>query len=1072
MINMKNLKEINLLNMRYIYIITLLCLCLGFNQDLRAQTPTKKTVTGTVSDNQGGIPSVNILLDRRAIGTTNSEGEFSVSVPDNAILEFSYIGYKSVKVSVAGKTKLTIKLESDNNNLKQVTISGYVNKTKETSVGSSVKISGKDLQAVPVASVTDMLQGKVAGLNIQQNTGSPGMRGSMAIRGLSSTSITGSGNEAYLQPTSPLFVVDGVPVDDNQNFSYGFQSAGPGVSPISLIPQQDVESIEVLKDASATALYGSRGAYGVILITTKRGNSKIPVITYNGQFFVSAVPKLRSVIGGVDERSLRIAQILASDTSYYHALGLINGTSFIADSLNAYYNNSTNWQSYFYRTTYNQTHNLNIAGGDAAFNYKVNFGYFKQKGIQENTGFDRSTLRMNMQYMPNQKFKLYATINGALGKQQKGSGNGLFNTGIATGGASSSLLPSPSQYSAINSVLGAVTTDNDNKTVDLTNTIELKYEFIKNLSLTSNFNYTFNTGTEDNFLPASINGDRSSLFAYNSVKNAVYNRNLLQYVFTLKDKNGDDAHNFLAYVFNETSSSNFKADVIQNNKVVNDYLRGPIVGVDNYLTSLGGTLDNFAQSRSVAFAGSFQYNYKRRYVLDGSYRLDGNSSNGPDAGYTKSPSIGVRWNINNEPFMASQVEKWLDYASIRLSYGTVLQPSGTVYDVYGRYLNLDNYNGTQTVGISNGRSPNTNLQPAKNTTLNFAFDFGILKNRITGTFEAYYKQTDNLFGTKVLANTSGFGEVTTNEEALVNIGYEGTLTGSLLPNESKARLTVSVNGAINHDYLAALPNGVRQSVRFDPSTGQAILKSVGANALANFIYNTKGVYANNSDVPVDPLTGLRYRARNSDGTLGGVLNYFKAGDPRYTDVNGDYILDENDLVNAGNSQIRFSGGVTVDFRYKNFSMQVQGTGILGRDILNNALASQFQAFNNPLALSGLVPLSEYDIWKSVGQNAVYPNPYDYLRSGIINPYRFAQTLFQEDGSYFKLNYISLGYTLNQKFTSRYGMNRVVLGGTVNNVFMLTNYSGPNPENVTALGRDYSGGYPNPRTFVFNLNIEF
>jgi TonB-linked SusC/RagA family outer membrane protein len=1056
--------------MRYIYILTLLCLFLGINQELRAQT--KKTVTGVVSDNQGGIPSVNIFLDRRPIAATNSDGAYSVSVPDNAILEFSSVGYKSLKVSVAGKTKLNVKLEYDNNNLKEITVSGYVSKAKETSVGSSVKISGKDLQAVPVASITDMLQGKVAGLNIQQNTGSPGMRGSIAIRGLSSTNISGSGNNAFLQPTSPLFVVDGVPIDDNQDFSYGFQSAGPGVSPISLIPQQDVESIEVLKDASATALYGSRGAYGVILITTKRGNSKIPIVTYNGQFFVSAVPKLRSVIGGIDERNLRIAQILSSDTSYYHALGLINGTSFIADSLNAYYNNSTNWQSYFYRTTYNQSHNLNISGGDQSFNYKVNFGYFDQKGIQENTGFNKSNLRMNMQYMPNQKFKLYATINGALGKQQKGSGNGLFNTGVATGGASSSLLPSPSQYSAINSVLGAVSTDNDNKTVDLNSTIELKYEFVKNLSLTSNFNYTFNTGTEDNFLPASINGDRSSLYAYNSVKNVIYNRNLLQYVYVIKDAAGDDAHNFLAYVFNETNAANFKADVIQNNKVVNDYLRGPIVGVDDYLTSLGGTLDNFYQTRSVAFAGSFQYNYKKRYIIDGTYRLDGNSSNGPEAGYTKSPSIGFRWNIGNEPFLATQVERWLDYASVRFSYGTVLQPSGNVYDVYGKYLSLGNYNGTQTVGISNGRSPNTNLQPAKNTTLNFGFDFGILKNRLFGTFEAYYKQTDNLFGTKILANVNGFGESTTNEEALVNIGYEGSLTASLLPNTSKARFTINVNGAINHDYLAALPNGVRQFIYIDPDTKQSILKTVGNNALANFIYNTKGVYSITGDVPVDPLTGLRYRARNADGSLGGVLNYFRAGDPRFTDLNGDYILDNQDLVNAGNSQIRFSGGVTLDFRYKNFSMQVQGTGILGRDILNNALASQFQAFNNPLALSGLVPLSEYDIWRSAGQTATYPNPYDYLRSGIINPYRFNQTLFQEDGSYFKLNYISLNYTLNQKFTNRFGMNRVVLGGTVNNVFMISNYSGPNPENVTALGRDYSGGYPNPRTFVVNLNIEF
>jgi TonB-linked SusC/RagA family outer membrane protein len=862
--------------------------------------------------------------------------------------------------------------------------------------------------------------------------------------------------------------VDGVPVDDNQDFSYGFQTAGPGVSPISLIPQQDIENIEVLKDASATALYGSRGAYGVILITTKRGNSKVPIVTYNGQFFVSTVPKLRTVIGGKDERYLRMDQIMRSDTSYYHALGLINGTSFIADSLNAYYNNSTNWQSYFYRTTYNQTHNLNIAGGNQAFNYKVNFGYFDQKGIQENTGFSRANLRMNMQYMPNQKFKLAANVNSALGSNQKGSGNGLTNSGVASGGASSSLLPSPSQYSAVNSVLGAVTTDNDNKTINVNSTIEMKYEFVKNFSLTSNFNYTFETGTEDNFLPAAINGDRSSLYTYNGVKNAIYNRNLLQYLFSIKDKEGDDAHNFLIYAFNETNSNNFKADVIRNDKVVNDYLRGPIVGVNSYVTSLGGTLDNFYMARSAAFAGSFRYDFKRRYVFDATYRMDGSSSSGPDAGYTKNPSVGVRWNINNEPFMKTAAEKWLDYASIRLTYGTVIQPSGNVYDVYGKYVSTGNYNGNPSVTIENWRMPNTNLQPVQNTTLNFGFDFGILKNRLFGSFEAYYKQTDHIFGSKSIANINGYANVSTNEEALVNIGYEGSLTASLLPNGSKSRWTVSVNGAINHDYMAALPNGVRQVIIVDAQNGQSILKRLGTNALSNFIYHTKGIYANTSDVAVDPLTGLRYRA----GSSGDILSYYRAGDPRYTDLNGDYILDSKDLVDAGNSQIRFNGGVTMDFRYKNFSVQMQGNYVLGRDILNNSLAAQFQAFNNPTQMNGLVPISQYDIWTTPGQIAKYPNPYDYLRTRFVDPYRFAQTLFQEDGSYFKLGYISMNYALNQEYTRRLGMNRVALGFTLNNVFMISNYSGPNPEAVSALGRDYSGGYPVPKTFVFNLNVEF
>ncbi|MCZ4244859.1 SusC/RagA family TonB-linked outer membrane protein [Pedobacter punctiformis] len=1040
----------------------------------------KIIVKGTVIDkgdkNDGTLPSVSILSGDplKPIGMTDGNGNFSVSVDENATLVFKYIGYVTHKVEVKGRTKITISLNPDNNQLKEVSIAGYVSKTKETSVGSSIIISGKELQDVPVANITDLLQGKVAGLNIQQNTGSPGIRGSIAIRGLSNLTISGSGNEAFLTPTTPLFVVDGIPVDDNSSYQYGFQQAGPGISPISLIPQEDIANMEVLKDASATSLYGSRGAYGVILITTKRGNSKIPVIRYSGKFFVSAVPKLRSVIGGKGERLLRIDQIMTSDSSYYHALGLVNGTEFLSDSLNAYYNNSTDWQSYFYKTTYNQTHNLDISGGDQTFNYKANLGYFDQSGIQQNTGFNRYNLNMNMQYQPNSKFKLYAGINNSLGKQQKGSGNGLINNGVAEGGASSSLLPAPSQFTSVNSVLSAIQTDNDNKTVNVNSTVELQYEFVKGLRLTSNFNYTYNTATEDNFLPAAINNNVPSLFTYNSVKNTVYNRNLLAYVYSIKDKSGEDAHNFNAYVFTEINSANYKADAIKSNKGVNDHIRGPIIGVDNYVTSLGGTLNDFYQSRSVALAGNFSYNYKQKYVLDLSYRFDGNSTNGPDAGYTKSPSVGVRWNFNKEEFLSKL--NWLEYGSLRLSYGSNIVPNGTIYDVYGKYVSGNLYNGKPTVNLDTARLPNTNLQPTKNTTLNAGFDLALFNNRISLTFDTYYKQVDNIFRTKDLSNTNSFKSVTTNEASMVNYGYEANVTARPLPSSSKVNWTISANIAINHDVLTHLPDGVRQFIYVDATTGQSILYRVGLNSLSNFIYNTKGVYSTIGDVPVDPLTGLRYRIGGN-----GVLNYFQAGDPRFTDLNGDYVLDNQDLVVAGNSQPQITGGISTFIQYKSFSFSAQGSFTLKRDILNNALASQFQIFNNPTAIDkngnrilpqGLVPLSLYNYWLASGDNATYPNPYDFTRSKIVDPFRFAQTLFQEDGSYFKLNQVTLSYLINQKFTKRYGVNRLNVSLTASNVFMISNYSGPSAENVSALGRDSSGGYPNPRTYTFGLNVEF
>jgi len=348
------LKQQDMFKTKYFYVIVTL-LVFGFSQASLAQNIV---VTGKVFDGSSAkketIPGVGIrqvVQGKEAfLGQTDIEGNFKVTVNPNAELHFSYIGMVTETINVAGRKSFNVTLHADTKSLKEVTVTaGYVTKTKALSTGSAITVSGKDLQGAPTGDVMSLLQGKVAGMNIQNNTGAPGFRGSVSIRGLSNINTSGSGNEAFLTPTAPLYVIDGVPVDDNSTFSYGFQQAGPGVSPASQIPAEDIEDITVLKDAAATALYGSRGAYGVILITTKRGSSKVPVVRYSGSAFLSTVPQLRSVIGGKDERLTRINQILGNDTSRNHALNAINGLDFLSDSLNAYYNNSTNWQSYFYR---------------------------------------------------------------------------------------------------------------------------------------------------------------------------------------------------------------------------------------------------------------------------------------------------------------------------------------------------------------------------------------------------------------------------------------------------------------------------------------------------------------------------------------------------------------------------------------------------------------------------------------------------------------------------------------------------------------------------------------------------
>ncbi|WP_443938699.1 SusC/RagA family TonB-linked outer membrane protein [Pedobacter sp. MW01-1-1] len=1047
--------------MKYFYILVILSI-LGFQNITMAQQ--RIVVTGVVLDgtskSKETIPGVTVSSGGSHVGMTDNNGKFKVTVANNASLTFTYVGFQSTTVKVNNKTNISVTLNSDDKTLREVTVTaGYQTKTKTLMTGSAVTISGKEIQGQPAGDVVSLLQGRVAGLNIQNNTGAPGFRGNVTIRGISNIDVSGSGSSTFLTPTSPLYVIDGVPVDDNTNYSYGFQQAGPGVSPASQIPPEDIEDITVLKDASATSLYGSRGAYGVILITTKRGSSKIPIIRYNGSAFLSTVPQLRSVIGGKGERLLRVDQILRYDTSYNHAVDLINSTPFLSDSLNAYFNNSTDWQSYFYRPTLNQTHNLNISGGDTQFNYKVALGIFDQSGIQENTGYSRYNLNMNMTYAPSRKFRLEGQLNNSIQKQRMGSGNGLENTGIAEGSGASSLLPAPSLYSSVNSVLGALTTDNDNKVLITTANLNAQYEILPNFKLASFLNYNGKSSTQDNFSPAALNSNQSEYYTYNSLETTLYNRNQLSYYYTL-----NEAHNFSVFAFSELRASFFKADAILNDKGVNDQLRGPLTNMTDYLTSKGGTID-YTDLRTVGFAGAFSYNYKEKYVLDVNYRIDGLSTNGPNAGYKKNPAVAFKWNFDKESFLSGL--KWLSFGDIRLSYGSNIVPNGNIYQAYGKYTGGSRYNNSSTVVSDLEYLPNLSLEPTKATTYNAGFDLGLFHNKISLSMDTYYKQTDNIFQKKNLSTSTSYEKIGGTEISNVNYGWEFQATARPLSNRSPFKLTLTGTLAINREVLAKLPDALREMIYFDQGLGQDIYYRLGINSLSNYLFNTKGVYSTNAQVPVDPVTGLPYRVGTN-----GILNYFKAGDPIFTDLDGNYILDGNDRVIAGNSQPQITGGFTSLLQYKNWSLEINTSFTFQRDILNNSLAAQFARFKDPTILGNLVPLSEYSYWAAPGDVATYGNPLDFVRAQLLAPFRTNQTLFQEDGSYFKINAVKVYYMFNQNFTKRLGMNRVSVNATASNLGFITRYSGPNPENVTALGRDDSGGYPLAKQFALGLNIEF
>ncbi|MCF3110399.1 SusC/RagA family TonB-linked outer membrane protein [Niabella sp. CC-SYL272] len=1029
------------------------------------------TIKGTILDaaSRNGLSGATVALTKpnRTLTQTDSAGNFTIDVPLGSVISVTMVGYETKTHTISRSSGIEIEMKSKSTSEQEVVVQAFSQRKKELATGSTVRISGEVVQSAPVSNVMELLQGRVAGVNIQNNTGSPGSIGTINVRGVSTISMSSSG---YITPTSPLFVIDGIPVDINSNYSYGTQSGPDNINPLSLIPPEDIESFDFLKDAAAISLYGSRGAYGVVIITTKRGRSKVPIVSYRVDMFARKPPTLLRTLGGMDERLMRINTMLNYDTTNIEIIKAnINSNLMLSDSLNPYYNNSTNWQDYFYRATLNHQHNLQISGGDNTFSYKTNIGYYKEGGIIKNTDFERYTLSMQAVYQPVQQFRLTASILGGMGFKGNGSGEGALQTGVAKGASTSSLLPPPSLYSGNSVLLDDDRKNNINKANQIQGNIKLEYEFLKGLRLSNALSYNYNTNNNTGFTPAWLSGNSSYLKMLDDKNTEIYNLAQLQYTKEL----GDNTFNVSA--FNELRSTKFRAEALQVGGFANDQLQGPLGGY--WMLSSGGTYDQadialIKDERSVAFGGLFSYNYKRKYVLDLQYRTDVTSVNGPASGYSHSPGVSARWNFAKEKWL--QGVKWLNEGSIRGSWGKSIIPVGNIFDVYGKYTVGGYYNNNPTVHFDFGSVPNVDFVPQVTTTTNMGIDLSMFNNKVNITLEGYYKTTDNQVVEKSLTSSTAFGKYKVNGASVVNRGVEFTLNTTVY-QRNDWRAFLNFNFSYDKGTLVALPGGLREQTQFknDANISVPVVQRVGRNTFTNLMLVNKGVYASVADVPVNPRTGLRLQYGNT-GTY-----FFNAGDPIWVDVNGDYIIDDNDLVPVGNPIPLYTAGFSPSVQYKNFFLDMTVTATLKRDIINLVLAKRIAAYMNPTTSSAYQPIDDLNYWTPINGNlengmagAVYPNPFDYIRGNAMGTLRSNQTLFMEDGSYVKINVISLRYRFNRQLIARYGMTQLELKASVNNVYTFSKYSGMNPESVTSLGRDVSGGYPNARGYSLGLSVQF
>ncbi|NLR57325.1 SusC/RagA family TonB-linked outer membrane protein [Chitinophaga polysaccharea] len=1080
------------------YIIRLICLLLllaGSRSMVYAQQAV--TIKGRVTDatSREGIPGVTIIdiKNNKGLGVTDASGRFTITADPDKSIQFRYIGYRFETVKIGKATVLNVILSAENKSLKEAVIVGYQKRTKETVSGSVAVISGKELQDVPVSNIQELLQGKVAGLNIQNNTGAPGFRGTMSVRGVSQLNVSGSGDQAYLTSNNPLLVIDNVPVDFDGGISQSMLQPGAATGPLALIPPEDVQSIEVMKDAQATALYGSRGANGVIVVTTKKGNSPTPIIDVNSSLFINLPPKLRPTIGGNLERRYRISSILQNAMSIDDARDILSqigslkstdGSQFLTDSLNPFYNNSTDWQGLFYQTTLNTNNNVQISGGNVKMNYKANFAYQMNQGVLKNTGFNKYSLNMQLNMQPTPRLRIGAQLFSALGQKQRGNGGGLTGNG-AGNSFTSSLLPGPSKFIGNPQLDGYENNVDDNNTVNIRGFLDVDYELLSGLRINSTTSYDYYTDTRDRFNMSFSNNNATGLYGFVGRHDELNTRNGVNYSYSTNKRDQEKGHNIYASVFSEINLKSDDQHVRDVRNGPNDYYWGPRGYSPRFYpgnpwnnaseVNVNGTPVSYVY-HAASWAGFLSYNFRTKYSIDLAYRLDGSSAAGINNPYTKNPSVGLRWNFNKENLMRQW--SWLDYGSVRVTYGVNSRPSATLLNSLGVYKGTGAYNNSTSIIPEFSVLANPSMEPEKSSQFNFGVDLGLFKGRVEIIYDTYYKNNYNIVRDNFLPNSLGYDKIQVNGGAIVNYGHELALTVRPIVhvNPQAFQWTVSLNGAYNDGVLTKLPGGSQFYLNKDDAYNQGIALKVGRNPQSNYLFQTLGIYNSTADVPVDPVRGVRFKAG------GGFL---QAGDPIWKDLNGDYSLTDADYVIMGNPEPKLVGGFNNTFSYRNFSLSVYCSYLYDRSVLNNAIAARINRLLYPYvqytpSSAGVQgPVNLYDIslidyWKANGGNATHPAIVSsFYRDAMVQPNRLNQSLYMEDGSYFKINQISLAYQFRGfDFMKKLRLRLLRAYFTAYNVAMFSKYTGPNPETVTSLGRDDINGYPNARSFTIGIGAQF
>ncbi|WP_198034427.1 SusC/RagA family TonB-linked outer membrane protein [Dyadobacter tibetensis] len=997
----------------------------------------QKAHTGKVTDQDKEIligATVGVKgTDRYTI--TDIKGNYSLDLSLGDTIICSYIGYHTREIVFRQASNLNIILESSVAELESAIVIGYGSQIREEVTGSISEIKMDKITEAQVSdSFESLLQGKVAGMNIQLNSGEPGSKPTIIIRGLAAVS---RGDASAV--SEPLYVVDGVPIISRTADEFSITSTNV----LADLNPSDIEDVVVLKDASAAAIYGSRAANGVILITTKKGRRGKPQISFNARLGVNYVPQLQDVAGGAKERE-QVARLYASYAPYG-----VSMPAMYTDINNPFYNNSSDWQGYLYNTSITQDFNGSIRGAGDFGQYSISMGHMDNKGILFNTGFKRYSTMASTSFNALKNSLVIDNTLAVSRTDQTRNPDGLSAN-------YSTLFPLPNNDIVKGSeVYGIGKNSNVNDRIRFSSNATLN--LFQNLTYKTSLSLEYTRSMKDTY-----SASRRTLRAYNS-SGASESRNLL-------------FQNTLNYApkFSEGHSLNFllgqSAEKIETKITqVNSVAASPSLSETvNWPSGNAIGSSNYTASSILSYFSRVDYSFQQKYMIGGSLRADGSSKFGQANRWGIFPSISAGWNFGKESLFKNL--DWFESGKVRASYGI----SGTTWN--NDYLALgimdggalDSYNSLLEIsygGIS-GYSPswydgfkNENLTWVKSQMSNIGMDVSLFGNKLEFIVDAYEKVTKGLLLTTSLPTTSGYNEVYRNAANVLNRGLEFTVNTNINSGR-EFNWNTGLNFALNRNRVIALPDGNADIIKTSTS-GQDFGSIVRTGTPLNgfFFYQSQGIYQTESQIPVNPKTGARL--------LGLQNKKLAVGDRNFRDQNGDYIIDVKDRIYAGDPNPKWTGGWTNDLRYKNFGLNIVSTFVVGRKIVNTALLERLQFGKDFAGARSMPNLDNYSIWEKSGDQAKYPS---------LNPWNDASQIvsydseYVEDGSYFKVKAATLSYNLNNTILDRLGIGRARIYCTFDNIITFQKYSGPDAELVTIDGFDDSKGYPMRRMMLFGISL--